>query len=196
MGRYPTTTPETWIEAAKDCLLREGIAGVRIDRLASKLNVSRGGFYHYFRDRADLLDQLLEHWQRNCRFFPDESILAEEGSARRWLDRVARHFIELDGYDYRFDLAVRGWARSHARAARAIERADHHRLTILEKFFDALGYDDASSRIRARIFYYQQIGYYALGVSQDPAGRRRMLDDYLNLLCGREQLAALGTHDP
>ena len=39
-----------------------GIVRVRVERLARDLGVAKSGFYWHFRDRADLLKQMLRYW--------------------------------------------------------------------------------------------------------------------------------------
>jgi hypothetical protein len=97
---------------------------------------------------------------------------------------VVDRLIESEGYDSRFDLAVRDWARADQRAAWAVERADRERLQTLAKAFAALGYSADEAPIRARVFYYHQIGYYAIDVKQSVTDRRRARDTYLDILCG------------
>ena len=189
-GRTPKNTKQEWIETAKRCLIDEGIVGVKVDRLANKLAVTRGGFYHYFKDRDDLLGQLLEYWETSCRFLPEDSAPSTAGEAAAWLDRLIGHLIEAKGYDHHFDLAVREWARSDKRAEWAVERADRERLAALQISFEALGYDEESANVRARVFYYHQIGYYAIGVRQRVSERRKAAHLYLDILCGAEALAA------
>lgn len=196
MARRAKVLAETWIETAKQSLIEEGLSGVKVDRLASRLGVTRGGFYHNFKDRDDLLDRLLEHWRSECRFLPQERPPTHPAEAVEWLDLVLRRLIESDGYDEQFDRAVREWARSYQRAAWAVERADRERLEVLTQAFDALGYDDQEAPTRARVFYYHQIGYYAIGVRQSIAERRRMLDVYMEILCGHEALAQARTAAP
>jgi hypothetical protein len=107
-----------------------------------------------------------------------------------WLDRAVDRLIESDGYDCHFDLAIREWARADKRAGWAVERADRERLETLQKFFEAIGYDNEQASIRARVFYYHQIGYYAIGVNQSVSERRKNAQLYLDILCGREVIAA------
>jgi len=190
MARTPKITASMWIETARQSLVEEGLGGVKVDRLANRLGVTRGGFYHNFKDRDDLLDQLIAHWERECRFLPEDQPGTRSSEAAEWFDRAIARLIESDGYDYHFDLAVREWARSDQRAAWAVERTDRERLQTLTRFFEALGYDDEEAPIRARVFYYHQIGYYAIGVQQSTAERRRALHTYLDILCGAGVLAA------
>ena len=53
---------QAWIVKALEILIEQGFAAVTIDRLSTALDVTRGSFYHHFKDRADLLDSLLQHW--------------------------------------------------------------------------------------------------------------------------------------
>ncbi|ALJ14891.1 MULTISPECIES: TetR/AcrR family transcriptional regulator [Sphingopyxis] len=189
-GRTPKNTVQDWIEAAQRTLVDEGIAGLKVDRLANRLGVTRGGFYHNFKDRDEFFEQIIRHWENSCRFLPDDPPPPRPGDAIEWLDRTIGRLIESDGYDYRFDLAVREWARADKRAEWAVERADRERLDTLQKFFEAIGCDKEHAAIRARVFYYHQIGYYAIGVRQSIAERRRNAELYMDILCGEEELKA------
>ena len=189
-GRTPKNTASDWIDAGQRMLVDEGIAKLKVDRLASRLGVSRGGFYHHFSNRDEFLDQLVGHWEATCRFLPEEPPPPKAGDAAEWLDRMIARLIESDGYDYHFDLAVREWARADKRAEWAVERADRERLEILQRFFEAIGYDADHAAIRARVFYYHQIGYYAIGVRQSIPERRKNAQLYIDILCGEEALSA------
>lgn len=190
VGRTPKNTVQDWIEAAQRTLVDEGISGLKVDRLANRLGVTRGGFYHNFKDRDEFFDQIVRHWEETCRFLPDDPPPAKASDAVEWLDRMTARLIESDGYDYQFDLAVREWARADQRAEWAVERADRERLETLQRFFEAIGYDAEHAAIRARVFYYHQIGYYAIGVRQSIAERRKNAQFYIDILCGEEAIAA------
>ena len=162
--RAPKVSVATWIETARLSLIEEGIAAVKIDRLANRLGVTRGGFYHNFKDRDDLLGQLLTYWENVCRFLPEQPPGTTSAQAAEWLDRVIHRLIEG--------------------AAWAVERSDRERLMTLQRFFEALGYDEDEAPVRARVFYYHQIGYYAIGVHNSIAERRKTAHIYLEILCG------------
>src|SRR5579859_3355669 len=55
---------EIWLDTARQALIEEGTAGIEINKLAKRLGSSRGGFYWFFKDRAQLLDELLAYWAR------------------------------------------------------------------------------------------------------------------------------------
>lgn len=195
-GRTPKNTARDWIDAGQHMLVDEGIVGLKVDRLASRLGVSRGGFYHHFSDRDELLDQLVAHWEATCRFLPDAPPPARPADAIVWFDSAIARLIGSDGYDCHFDLAVREWARADTRVAWAVERADRERIESLRKFFEAIGYRGEHAATRARIFYYHQIGYYAIGVRQSMTERRRNAERYTAILCGEHALAAARAGTP
>src|SRR4030081_627220 len=61
-GRQRPLGREIWLDTARQALIEEGTSGVEINKLAKRLGVSRGGFYWFFKDRAELLEKLLEYW--------------------------------------------------------------------------------------------------------------------------------------
>lgn len=190
--RTPKTTVEAWIKAARNALIEDGVAEVKIDRLAQQLGVTRGGFYHNFVDRDDLLAHLLAEWEQSNVFVAEKPVPRSKPEALAMLDALVDRLISEDGYDSRFDLAVRAWGHSDERAARAVERVDARRTSTLTKMFKALGCNGPEAEIRARVFYFHQIGYYSIGVKQSIAERRRLAPVYLKILIGSEHLDGSG----
>lgn len=56
-------TPDDWIRAAAEVLVDKSVDAVRVEVLSKNLGVTRGGFYWHFKDRDDLLRQLLVWWR-------------------------------------------------------------------------------------------------------------------------------------
>lgn len=181
-----TLSREAWIAAAIATLEKKGIANVKIDHLSRQLKVTRGSFYFHFKNLKDLLDSLLEEWrQRNCK--PFETLIEQEvidGPA--FFDAVTGVWIREDPFSPRLDLAIRDWARSSAVIGRKVQAQDDFRMALLVRAFATMGYDDDESLIRARITYFQQIGYYATHFKEPPADRKRFRSLYTKVLIGSE----------
>jgi len=62
-ARKPALGREAWLRAGRVALIRAGVTGVEINKLARALRVTRGGFYYFFPSRQRLLDELLEDWE-------------------------------------------------------------------------------------------------------------------------------------
>ena len=63
-GRPATTTADDWAQAALDEIEDAGVRALTVEAVARRLGVSKGGAYHHFRDRRDLLRAALARWER------------------------------------------------------------------------------------------------------------------------------------
>lgn len=186
----PKTPPGTWVEVAQKALIEEGIHGVKVDRLAQRLGVTRGGFYKHFADRGELLERLLQKWEAENLFVLDRPPPRSPAEAAKMLTELSDRLITEDGFNPRFDLAVRDWARTDKRAAWAVERVDNKRLDVLKRLFLAIGCADDEATVRARVYYYHQVGYYSLGVKESVSERKRLMPMYMRIFLGLEHGAA------
>ncbi|MEM9422490.1 MAG: TetR/AcrR family transcriptional regulator, partial [Pseudomonadota bacterium] len=191
MAKPIKTSAEQWVRCAKLALMNEGISGVKIDRLAKSLDVTRGGFYHHFQNRAQLLDELLKLWSAENIFVPHVPPPYTAPEAHHYLDRLIEYLIDEEMFSPDFDLAVRAWARTDARAKLAVDEVDARRLSALTKIFAALDYSNEEATTRARVFYFHQIGSYVMGHHhiQSKPQRHKEAHMYLHIL-GGDQLSA------
>jgi AcrR family transcriptional regulator len=78
--RRTTLTRDDWLAGAMELLRERGVGGVRILTLAQRMGVSRGSFYWYFKDLADLLDGMVEWWDREM----TDSVIRHTETVPRW----------------------------------------------------------------------------------------------------------------
>lgn len=172
-----------WIAAARRALVEGGVAAVKVDRLAARIAVTRGSFYWHFKSRAELLDALLEEW-RHANVEP--FLRVEEGEVPPLLR--LKHFFSvwLGGgeFDPDLDSAMRDWARGSRRVAALVRAADATRTDVLRRIFQSLGYAAEEAEVRARVTYYHQVGYYALGIVESRRVREALFPTYFKVLSG------------
>jgi AcrR family transcriptional regulator len=185
-GKQRPLGREIWLDTARQALIEEGTAGVEINKLAKRLGVSRGGFYWFFKDRAQLLDELLAYWvQSSTVLF--ERILQDPGhSGMKEYLALINLWIDENEYDPKWDGAIRDWARTSAAVRKVVQSVDQKRIAVLEQIFNDMGYEGKEGHIRARVMYYHQVGYYALGVQESRKERRALIPYYRKVLTGRE----------
>lgn len=173
---------EVWLDTARQALIEDGTAGVEINKLAKRLGVSRGGFYWFFKDREQLLNELLEYWaETGTELF--EKIVKTPG--RNGMDEyyaLINLWIDENDYDPSWDGAVRDWARTSKAVFEVVQAVDAKRIAIIERIFRDMGYRGKDAHIRARITYYHQVGYYALGVQESRKQRRALIPYYKKVL--------------
>ena len=186
--RTKNTKPgrEAWLDAARRALIEEGTAGVEINKLAKRLQTSRSVFYWFFRDRAQLLIELLDYWVRTSTVLYERIVEAPGLSGLEQYQALTRLWINEMEYDPRWDGAVRDWARTSPAVRRAVQKVDGERITMIERIFQRMGYQGKEAHIRARVMYYHQVGYYALGVQESQRTRRALMPYYQRVLTGRD----------
>jgi len=175
---------QDWIDAARRMLIARGVERVRVDALARTLKITRGSFYWHFPSRNAVLDALLEDWRvRNTAPF-----LAAAADERRSAGEKFRALVDIwldeSEYDPAYDSAIREWARTSARVANLVRRVDRQRIDLLAGICLDLGYDPQEAEIRARITYFHQVGYYALGLKESDRARRKLAPIYTRVLLG------------
>ena len=181
---------EGWVNAAKVALIEEGIGAVKIDRLAQRLKVSRGGFYHFFKTPHAILEALLQDWRMNNRFAREDLDTSTVEATLASFREVTRNLVHESGFDPQYDLAIREWARISQPVADVVHAVDEKRIDTMRKLFLGFGYKPKDALIRARVFYWHQIGYYSIGVRETVDEREANIETYLEVLGGDKYLAA------
>jgi AcrR family transcriptional regulator len=176
--------PSSWVDAARAAFIKGGIAAVKVDRLARELGVTRGSFYWHFRDRAHLLDRLLEDWrQRNTEPFERVAHRTSVPGRERFMQVVDLWISERD-FDPAYDAAVRDWARVSRKVEAAVRATDDARIKLLEEIFQAMGHVGDEALVRARVAYFHQVGYYTLAMRETRKRRRALVPLYVQILAG------------
>ena len=178
-----TPIEKDWIAAARKMLIEGGIAAVQINPLATRLGVTRGGFYWRFENRQDLLNQLLLDWESsNARHFLER--LAEPGPARERQERLIKLWMEERDFDPQLEAAIRQWARIDEAVRKRVYDVDLGRIDAIADIFLQAGQDKVEAEVRARIMYFHQIGYYALDLGETMEQREALLPHYTRILSG------------
>jgi AcrR family transcriptional regulator len=181
-GRKKHLGRDAWLTAARSALIREGIGGVEVGKLARKLRATRGGFYWFFSSRKELLDAILADWEAT-NSAPFRAIGRDEGT-----DGAAEFRTLFDiwlrekSYSPQWDAAVREWARIAPHVTTVVRRVDEARIAIIERIFEDMGYEGDEALVRARTTYFHQVGYYTLGVHESLEERLKFAPLYVRLL--------------
>jgi len=168
-----TCTPDTWIDAATDVLVHQGIDRVRVDLLAQELGMTRGSFYWHFKDREELLRRVLQAWRERAtealsdrlgRAHTDPREQLQDLVTLPWRGRAAARAA-------RIELAIRAWARRDEMAAQVVKEADESRLGYVSQVFSALGFPVMEARRRAYLLYSAMLGDALMGELPEHAAK-------------------------
>lgn len=183
------TVRDDWIHLARQILVGDGVESVKVMNLAQKLNVSRSSFYWFFKNRQDLLDQLLADWEHRNTASIVERANRSTGSITTAVLGVFECWVDEALFDPGLDFAVREWARRSTDVRRLVDQADDTRISAITSMFQRHGYGDPEAFIRARVLYYMQVGYYALDVHEPMDRRLSYIDSYVKSFTGLDASA-------
>ena len=146
---------DDWLNAALSRLSDQGIEAVRVEVLARDLGVSKGSFYWHFRDRGDLLDTMLSHWEASERDWLDMSPTYET-AATRWARVVAR---TANPGHIRLEAAVRTWARRDERVARRVAALERRKAGLIAGVLRDVGFTRAAAEAWAEVVLLVCLGW-------------------------------------
>jgi AcrR family transcriptional regulator len=164
------TPRETWIEEGLHALAEGGVDGVRVEVVAKRLGVSKGGFYGYFADREALLTEMLDAWERES---VDDVLNRIEQEPGDVLDKVrlAGQLTFSSDRLLPIDLAIRDWARRDQAVAERLRRVDNRRMQLLRDAMSTFCPDPDEVEARSLLAFCAAIGSHFLAA--DHPGRTR-----------------------
>ena len=174
---------DKWIEVGLKEIGRAGVEGVRVEVLAERLGITKGGFYRRFKVRRALLDALLENWTRGRITAIEAQTRLAGADARERLKSVIRLYSErLNPQGMAIELAIRQWARSDKAAAAAVASVDAARLQNVAQLYRQLGLSADNAQARAVLFYAFIFGQSLLVLDEAPRKRTSLTTACADLL--------------
>ncbi|NKZ07362.1 TetR/AcrR family transcriptional regulator [Actinomadura latina] len=179
----PRTPREHWIEEGLRVLATGGPDAVRVEALAKRLGVTKGGFYGYFADRGALLEAMLDAWERES---VDEVIdrVEETGGDPKAKARRAGALTFSSERLLPLDLAVRDWARRDEAVAKRLRRVDNRRMGLLREMIGTFCSDPDEIEARSLIAFCVAIGHHSLAADHEGRDRADVLDLAAALVLG------------
>lgn len=183
--RTGRSTRQEWIDAALELLVSAGEESVKVLNLATKMKTGRSGFYWFFKNREELLDCLLDYWQKTNTRAVVQGAATPAGSINMAIVNINKIWVGEEGFDAKLDFAIRDWARRSLVVAKAVEISDAARIDALDSMFQIHGYNPEEAEVRARVFYYTQIGYESMQVLETLEERFGRAYNYILCLSGK-----------
>lgn len=171
---------DQWLAAALDLFGKTGVDGLHVEKLARALGITKSGFYWHFKDRDDLLQQMLEYWAYEYTEVITQNPLLLMTPPRERLLMIATYVFEQNLTE--FDAAMHVWSNKDPAVAKRVRKVTDMRLAFSGKAFEELGFTGDELEMRRRLF----IGYQAnerqlYGANKKTAERLRKMR--IDLLC-------------
>ena len=130
---------------------RWGIAenGITIG-IGGLINLGKSGFYWHFRERRDLLSQVLDYWAYEYTEVVTQNQELNRVDPKSRLNLIASMIREHNLP--KFDLSIRAWAAHDEMAAEMMAKVYRKRLGFLRETFRELGFKGDELEMRTHLF--------------------------------------------
>jgi len=149
-------TKKDWIKTGFEILSNKGVDNVRIEAMARKLGVTKGGFYGYFVNREALLQAMLEEWEKRHSSEIFNYINSLTGSLS---DKLKKLLYAIDDMKYdAIELSMYHWAVHDPHAKKVLMRVVRNRLDFCANLFLEGGFSQDEAEKRANIVHHFMAG--------------------------------------
>lgn len=169
-----------WAEAALSALEAGGMPAVAVEPLAKQLGTTKGSFYWHFKDRADLIDAVVELWERR---YVTEAI-ARLSTIDDPTTRLERLFaVAATPGTGRIDLALTEASKTNPVITDTIRRVQTRRVEFLAEIYEELDVAPDTARQLAVLALLAQAGMAVVAeTAPDLVPTGRQLDTLRSLL--------------
>ena len=158
---------DDYLAAGMSVLAERGIGAVTISNVCSRLDVTKGSFYHHFPSGPAFHAALLAHYEDVYGRRRIEEVARLESIDER-LDALVERGVQRD---HAAESALRAWSRSDPEAAAVMQRVDAARTRFLVQVLVRVGVPRRRARVHADIATALVAGAQTM---QHPVDRRRL----------------------
>ncbi len=147
-------TKHDWLYEGAQLLAEFGSNNIKIDWLTKRMDVTKGSFYHHFKNYEDYKINLLDFIEQQGTLRIIEEM--EEGAtASEKINRLLELTV-TDSPD--LEVALRAWAWQDETVREYVERIDGRRITYIQQLALELTGDEAKAKIMGQMFYAIYVG--------------------------------------
>ncbi|MEH6624962.1 MAG: TetR/AcrR family transcriptional regulator [Motiliproteus sp.] len=161
---------EAWIHEAFSALADGGLECIKVEALAKRLKVTKGGFYWHFKNRNELLDALLLEWKRGRVETIHQQVSRDQPAAQTLRQLLELYTDHTNPRGRAIELAVRDWARNSETTAITVRAVDTERLDAVAGLFLKLNLSSQEAFSRAYLFYSYVFGQSLLNYDGQALG--------------------------
>lgn len=166
-------TKTDWLVEAFRVLSDKGFGGLTIDELTTRLGVTKGSFYHHFKDYEAFKIALLDFYEQAGTL--QIIRLAEESSSPH--AKLQRLFDIVTMEDLPLEVPIRIWAHSDGQVRGYQARVDAQRVDYIRGLCQQIVLDEGRALFIAQLFYAVLVGGEDMIPPLAPTTLRQMFEE-------------------
>lgn len=150
----PKNSKADWLKFALTTLINKGPEALKIEPLCKLKGVSKGSFYHHFKNRNDFIDQLMLYWfeKMTLDFISQANLQSSPLERLEQLDKI------ISGSNIEAEMHIRAWALKEPKIAQHLSKIDTQRQHYLANCYVDLGMQQETAQDVATMAYSSFIG--------------------------------------
>ena len=137
-------------------MANQGFEALKIEVLARQLKVSKGSFYWHFKNRQELLEAILQRWEKETIWLIEESQTQTTPKERllKLFALVAQICQQPDP-----ESAIFTWASQDANIQKRVRIVETKRVNYLTELLQEYSFSAAEARQKAEVAYFALMGF-------------------------------------
>jgi len=153
-------TKDNWITKGVELLNSEGSHAFNIDRMCSRLKITKGSFYHYFDGIDEFTLLVVKHWSKNALKQLDEINSSGKSSEAR-LNLLTDHFFQQTG---KRELGLRNMSLENRSVKSLVDGVTKKRTDSLKQVITGYGVSGQRAQAMARLIHDAWLGILVSGI--------------------------------
>ncbi|MDO3385656.1 TetR/AcrR family transcriptional regulator [Gilvimarinus sp. SDUM040013] len=122
-----TRAKEDWLNFSLEILVEKGPEKIKIDTLCELKGVSKGSFYHHFKNRSAFIDELMSYWYKKMTL----DFIDQANTEDTPIERLEKLDSVITKSSFGAETCIRAWAFTEPIIETYLEKIDTERQRFL-----------------------------------------------------------------
>ena len=152
------TNKEDWLKLGMQLLSKHGEESIKIEKLCAKLKLTKGSFYHHYKNIEDYVLELMRYWQVT----KTENIIYAANTETAFEKKVEKLNSIVVQEDHLVEIRIRAWGIRNSKVNEFIKLVDQKRMNYLKSLYLEKKYNDQNAESLAKVEYAAFVGMQQL----------------------------------
>ncbi|GAA6171604.1 hypothetical protein NBRC116592_12740 [Colwellia sp. KU-HH00111] len=143
-----------WLTFALEILIKKGPDHLKIAPLCDLKGVTKGSFYHHFKNRAMFIDNLMQHWYETTTV----AFIEQANTQDSPLERLKKLDKVITSTNIEAEVHIRAWALKDPTISVHLQKIDTQRQEYLAQCYFELGLEQSQAKDVALMAYANFLG--------------------------------------
>ncbi len=143
-----------WLEFALEILIKKGPDALKINTLCVLKGVTKGSFYHHFKNRPEFINTLMTHWYQKMTL----DFITQANTQESPLERLKKLDQVIASHNIEAEMHIRAWALKDPSIATHLAKIDQQRQDYLATCYFELGIEKTQAEDIALMAYANFLG--------------------------------------